>query len=191
MRFSAWDITFRIPAFETDYSRSYGLAGGRFDWIWERFGWITTDYDVNGASGPQDSASYVNIMSQRMYGPFIGIGQELYLGNSLAVSLDGSAATLLDVIKERAFYVLGDGSTESKRARDDYAIVPNLNASVNLWWYPIEGMQVKVGYDIYTFFNTQYMQQPVGFNAGGPDPSYKALPFRMVHGLHVGVGYAF
>ena len=190
-RFSNWDITGRFNVFESNYARSYATAGGRFAWFWDEFKWDVSDAESNGGIAPQDTANYRNIMSQRMYGPFIGFGQEMYLGNALAVSLDGSAAALLDVIKERAFYVLGDGSTESKRARDDYAIVPNLNASANVWWYPIEGMQVKFGYDIYTFFNTQYMQQPVGFNAGGPDPSYKALPFRMVHGLHVGVGYAF
>jgi hypothetical protein len=190
-RFVASDITYRQNVYETENTRSYAMAGGRFAWFWDEYKWNTTDTESNGSIGPQDQVNYHNIMSQRMYGPFVGVGNEVFIGNAFAASADLSGAALLDVIKERAAYTLGDGSITSKRARSDYAVVPNVDLTVNVWWYPIEGMQVKLGYDLYTFWNTQYMQQPIGFNAGGPDPSYKTEVFRMIHGIHVGVGYIF
>ena len=190
-RFDNWDIMARMPVLETDYSRSYALAGGRFAWIWERYGMRTVSLTNTGISGPQDAAVYTNIMSQRMYGPFVGTGNEIYLGSSFALSVDITAAALLNIIKERTKYELGDNSTESKRGRLEYTIVPNVNGSINLWWYPLEGVQIRAGYDLWSFFNTMYMQQPVGFNAGAIDAVYKHYPVRIYHGVNVGVGFSF
>jgi len=190
-RYTQWDITARMPVFESEYAKSYALGGGRFAWFWDEYKWDVVDTSVNGNTGPQDAANYHNIMSQRMYGPFIGLGNDIWLGNNFALSTEVSAAALLNVIKTRAAYVLGDNSTESKHAFEYYSIVPNLNANASIWWYPIEGMQVRFGYNLMTFFDTQYMQQPVGYNAASPDPSYKTLPFRMLQGFNIGVGYSF
>ncbi len=190
-RFDNWDITARMPVFETDYSRSYGLAGGRFAWIWERFSLRATDSDFSGASGAQDTALYVNIMSQRMYGPFVGTGHDVYLGKSFSASAEVTAAALYDIVKERASYELGDKSSRSKRGREDYSIVPNVNGSFNVSWFPIENIQIRAGYDIFSFFNTWFMQQPVGFNAAAPDPAYDHRGVRIYHGFHVGISAAF
>lgn len=190
-RFTNWDFIYRQNVFDSEYSRSFLLAGGRFAWFWDKFQWDVSSAQPNGGISPSDTANYTNIMSQRMYGPTVGVGNEIYLGNAFALSGNVTGAALLDVIRERAQYELADNSYLSKRSREDFAVVPNANASVDLWWYPLEGMQVRLGWDIYTFFFSQYMQAPVGFNAGGPDPSYKTLPFRMVQGFHFGIAYAF
>src|SRR5262249_39239980 len=42
-RYQQFDIGGRVPIFETDCWRSYGLVGFRFAWIWERFRWRTVD----------------------------------------------------------------------------------------------------------------------------------------------------
>jgi hypothetical protein len=190
-RYTQWDITYRCPVYQSELAFSYAMGGGRLAWFWDEFKWNTVDTSGTGSTGPEDAASYHNIMSQRMYGPFVGVGNDIYLGNAFALTAEVSAAALLDVIKTRAAYVLGDNSTASKHALSYYAIVPNLNASAYLTWYPIEGMQVRFGYNLFTFWNTQYMQQPVGFNAAAPDPSYKTLPFRMLQGFNVGLAYSF
>jgi len=49
------------------------------------------------------------------------------------------------VVKERVKYELGDRSTEAKRSHDEFTYVPNANANVNLWWYPIEGSRCGSG----------------------------------------------
>ena len=126
-----------------------------------------------------------------MYGPFVGCGHEIFVANQFSVSLDLTGAILLDVAKQRAKYELGDETVQSKWGREEFRLVPNANAAVNLWWYPIEGVQIRVGYQAMTFFNTLYMREPVGFNFGNIDPSYETKYFRLLHGFNVGIGFFF
>lgn len=190
-RFNNADITARMPVFDTEYAHTYAIAGGRFSWIWERYGWTTFSRDRSGRGTEQDASEYTNIISQRMYGPFIGVVNDVYLGNAFSLSGEVSGAVLYSVVKERAKYERLDAAVQSKRSRMDYTIVPNVNASIDLWWYPIQGVTVRAGYDLWSYFNTIYMQQPVGFNVGAIDPSYKHKAVRIFHGFHVGVGINF
>ena len=169
----------------------YGIAGGRFAWFFERFWWRSLSLDVSGNSQPQFAADYTNTLSQRMYGPFVGCGHEIFVANQFSISCDLTAAALLDVAKQRAKYELADKTIESKWGREEFRLVPNGNAQINLWWYPAEGVQIRVGYQAMTFFNTLYMLEPVGFNYGNIDPSYQIRYFRLIHGFNVGVGFFF
>lgn len=190
-RFTSADIGGRMPLFQTDYSRVYGKAGGRFAWFFERFQWITRSYDTDGLSNPQDAAFYTNTLSQRLYGPFVGCGHEIFLANQFSLSVDLDGAMLLGVVKERVSYELGDRSTRAKRSNNEWSLVPNANAAVNLWWYPIEGVQVRVGYQAQTYFNTRNMEEPIGFDMGAMDPRYDVQYFRLIHGFNFGVGLFF
>jgi hypothetical protein len=194
-RFTQSDIGMRTPLFATEYSSVYALAGGRFAWFFERFSWRTQDLDTTGNSDPTDVGNYTNTLSQRMYGLFVGAGHEVYLGNMFSASLDLTAAGLLAVEKGRAKYELGSTSayngTESKYGRDTFSLVPSGTAEFNLWFYPVEGVQMKLGYQAMTFFNTRYMEQPIGFNYGNIDPDYGVKWFRLVHGFNVGIGFFF
>lgn len=197
-RFTQAEVGGRVPMFQTEYSRVYGSAGGRFAWFFDRFQWRTVAYDNAGRALPQDVAWYTNTLSQRMYGPFVGCGHEIFLHNSFSLSTDLSAAALLDIQKERVKYkqetftAVGTlAPIQAKRGWNDYSLVPNANADINLWWYPVEGVQVRVGYSAQTFFNTRYMKEPVGFNYGAIDPEYDVKVFRIVHGINFGVGLFF
>jgi len=190
-RFQQFELGGRVPLFQTDYSRVYGLAGGRFDWFFERFTWRTVAYDASGNTGPQFRANYTNTLSQRLYGPFAGFGHEVFVANQFSLSLDLTGALLLGIVKERAKYELGDESTQAKRGVNEYSVVPNANAALNLWWYPIEGVQVRIGYQAMSFFNTKNMLDPIGFNYGAIDPVYETQVFRLIHGINVGVGLFF
>ncbi len=190
-RFTEWEIGARVPLYQTEYSRIYGLAGGRFDWIWERFQWWTTSFDILGQATSRDSARYNNTLSQRMYGPFFGCGHEVYLGKRFSLSLDVTGAMLIDIVKERVKYKLQSNEIQNKLSRDEWALVPSATAALNLWWYPIEGVQIRVGYNAWTFFNTVRMEQPIGFNYASIDPVYSVQVFRLIHGLNAGVGLFF
>jgi hypothetical protein len=196
-RFDQFDITGRIPLYETDCSRCYGLIGPRLVWFWERFKWRTIDVDVNGAQpdGGADSAVYTNIVSNRLYGVHLGGGDEFRLCDTpigtFSVSLDLQAALFADIVKERAKYERGDGETTSKRSRTEYKFVPELEGQVNFWWYPVEGIQVRVGYDANAFFNTVSSPYPVDFNYGRVDPGWKDGTFRFLDGITAGVGFIF
>lgn len=190
-RYQQAELGARIPVFQTDYSRVYGIAGGKFGWFFERFNWRTVSYDVNGNARSVDQAFYTNTLSQRLYGPMVGAGHEIFVSNQFSLSCDLTGALLLGIIKERVTYELGDKSNRAKRSHNEFALVPNANANLNLWWYPVEGVQVRVGYNALTYFNTQRMEEPVGFNVGAIDPKYDTQWFRYLHGVNVGLGLFF
>jgi hypothetical protein len=196
-RYDEYDIKGRIPMFESDWNRSYALMGARFAWIWERFRWQTFAYDANGNSGPQWQAVYSNVDSNRMYGPFIGCGDECRLGDTpigtFAISLDTTAAALLDIVKTRQSYERADRQTSSRHNTTMYEIVPEVTANLNLWWYPqgVEGMQLRVGYDLFAFFNTVGSPYPVAFNLAAPESQFQAGIFRFFDGFIAGIALSF
>lgn len=190
-RYSQAELGMRTPLFSTEHSSVYGLGGARFAWFFERFYWRTLDRDLNGVDSPVFAANYTNTLSQRMYGLFAGCGHEIYLGNMFSLSGDLTGAAFLNVVKGRAKYKLGDETTQSKYGRDTVTIVPSATAEVNLWMYPTEGVQLRIGYSALTFFNTRYMREPVGFNFSDINPNYDTKYFRLIHGFNVGIGFFF
>ncbi len=190
-RFTAGEVGARVPVLDTDFSRIYMLGGLKYAWFFERFRWRTVSADINGISFPSDVANYTNTLSQHLYGPFLGCGHEIYIGKRFSVSVDTTGSMLLDFNKERAKYELGDSTTQNKRSRNDFNLVPNANADLNLHWFPIEGVQMRVGYTAQTYFNTKYMKEPVAFDYGTIDPAYRDGYFRIVHGLNLGLGLFF
>lgn len=189
--FTYGELAARVPLLETEYSRVYGFAGLRYSWFFERFYWRTVGTDITGISLPQDVAIYTNTLSQRMYGPMVGCGHEVYLGKRFAAGLDVSGAALMNLAKERVKYKLGDETTQAKRKRIEYELVPNVNADFNLMWYPIEGVQLSAGYSFQTYWGTRYMKEPIAFNFGALDPAYNIKAFRYVSAFNFGVGFFF
>jgi hypothetical protein len=183
---------YRVPIAETEYYRCYGLIGPRFFWIWERFKWRTVSTDANGSSDPTDAAIYSNIVSNRMYGMHMGLGQDWYLGHGVGVSVDLEGAVMLDIIKERAEYALGEKDLPpiSKRSITAYETVPEIQAKLDLWWYPHEAIQLRLGYEVMGFFNTRASRTPVDFNWGAINPGYDNI-FRYFHGFNAGVALVF
>jgi len=203
-RFDNWDLAGRFPVFETENARSYAIAGGRFSWIWERFEWRTVKPElvidtINNAFGFQPTADstarYDNTLSQRMYGPMIGVGHEVILysgpGGSFGLGTELTASALLNIVKERAKFEREDKGTEAKRSWNEINLVPNLDWAINLTWQPVDGITFRAGYNIFNYFNTIYMDQPVSFNVGAIDPGYDKKLWRCIHGVNVGVAFVF
>lgn len=198
-RFDNYDLAGRMPVFETENARSYAIAGARFAWIWERFQWRTSNLNYTGdstsgfqvESSPQFAATYSNALSQRMYGPMFGAGHEVYLGSGFGIGCETTLAPLLDVAKQRAKYERDDRTTQSKRSWIDNTVTLNANIAVNVTWQPFEGMTLRAGWNAYNFFNTYYMEKPVGFNQGAIDPVYGTQVYRLLHGLNVGLAYTW
>lgn len=140
---------------------------------------------------PQDVATYSNIVSNRMYGPMIGCGGEYWLGHGFSFTLDLRAGLLVDFVKERAKYERGDQYIARGRSRNEYAIVPELDAMAAVMWYPIEGVSMRVGYDAMSFFNTISSPRPVDFNYGAVAPAWEKNTFRLIDGIQAGIGIVF
>ena len=186
------DITYRHSVYETEDHRFYGMIGPSFAWFWERFKWRTADFDNTGVAIPADTAIYSNTVSNRMYGVKVGCGHERYLGHGFAVSLDIYGGAYLDVVKKRVKFERGDRNAgpERKRSRTDFTVAGMLQGNVNLHWYPIEGVQMRLGYDVMTFFNTIASPRPVDFDYSAVNPRFEHV-FRILDGLQLGVGLVF
>ncbi len=195
-KFQQYEITWRDTIFETENYRSTYTVGPRFAWIWEKFQWVTKDLDLTGQGGPLDTAIYNNIDSNRMYGPFAGFGQECYLGHGFACQVDVQAALLLDVIRERQQYTTGaryglpQPTAESKRTQTQWNPVPEINGNINLVWYPLPSVQVRLGYNAMAFFNTVSAPRPIDFNYGSLTAPYQST-FRLFDGLNLGLAILF
>jgi hypothetical protein len=126
-----------------------------------------------------------------MWGPTIGCGSEWYLGWGFSAMLDLRATLHVDVVKERARYEREDRYIANKRARREYVFVPELDALANICWYPFEGIEVRVGYDLFNFFNTVAAQHPVDFNYGALAPPWDKGVYRMIDGFTAGIGFVF
>jgi hypothetical protein len=195
-RYDQVEIRGRIPLFGDDCNRTYWYVGPRMAWLWENFKWRTVAFDLNsGNAGQDDVAIYSNIVSQRFYGAFCGAGYEWYKGNTpvgaFALSFEFDAAILADIVKERAKYERGDFAIAAQRARTDYTIVPELQGNVNLWWYPIQAVQLRLGYNVLALFNTVAAEDPVSFNYGGLDPPWVKGKTRFLDGFNAGIGISF
>jgi hypothetical protein len=184
----------RTPIFYNDeYGyRMYCTNGPRFFWIWERFYWRTVNQNPDGTADATQVAIFTNIVSNRMYGWFVGCGNEWYIGHGLACSLDLEATGYLDIVKERAKYELGDKFLpgQIKRAKTDYTVVPEVSATFNLTWFPLENVELRLGYDFMAFFNTIAAQHPVSFDVGALDPAWERQA-RWFDGFQCGVCISF
>jgi hypothetical protein len=196
-RFDMADITIRYPLCENENCgwRMYGLCGFRMVWFWERFRWETDAADVNGLTAPDDIANYTNVVSNRMYGLHIGLGNEWELCDTplgaVAFSMDLGGALFADFVKARAKYELGDLSASAQRNRNFFELVPELQAKLSLWWYPYQSVQARLSYDVLAFFNTVAAPNPVDFNMGAMAPPWEDGVFRFIHGLSIGVAWSF
>jgi hypothetical protein len=190
-RYDEANVMGRVQFFQDDCLRCYGLAGGRFAWIWERFQLRAVSADFNGNSRPEDVAMYSNTVSNRMYGPFIGTGFERYLCYGFAIGLEGQAALLLDVAKERARLERGDKAIALKKSATQFAVTPEVSANAQMYWYPVEGIQIRAGYNFACFFNTLAAQDPIAFDARNFDPNWSNRATRFLDGFNAGVGFIF
>lgn len=190
-RFDLGEFSARIPIAMTDNHRYYGLVGPRLVTMFERFKWRTVDADLGGQASELTTAYYTNTVSNRLYGVHAGCGHDWFLGDTpagaFAMTLDVQGAMYLDFAKGRAKYEIGDRSTAASRARNMWSLVPGVEASLKLWWFPWEAIQLSVGYDFISFFNTWASPQPIDFNYGAIDPEYRSGTLRYLHGLRWGV----
>jgi len=197
-RFTQQDLTYRVPVRQDDMSRINVTVGERFAWIWERFLWRTVSQDFLGRSAANDVAIFANIVSNRMYGPTLGCEYELWLGRAFAVTVHVDGAGYLDVVKERAQFALADRTTEAKRQVVEYTFAPALNGELHLDWFPIEGIQVRVGWNSVAFFNTVNAPNPLpytpdgtGIDFGNLNGHWQRKAIRYLDGIDVGLAITF
>ena len=193
-RFDQWEMTWRVPMQESECWRTYGMVGPRLVSMWERFKWRVVHPETDGTVLAEDVAIFSNVVSNRLYGFHVGVGNEWMLGDgpagAFSLSLDLQAALFFNFMKGRPKYELGDGSTAASHPRNLASVVPEVEGTINLWWYPYEGIICRFGYDAMAFFNTFSSPRPVDFNMGIITPPYERT-IRTFDGFNLGVGIIF
>lgn len=204
-RFDMVDVLARIPVLETENYRNYGLFGPRGIVMWERFNWRTVDVGLPGANSAVDSngfatgnaggntiANYSNTVSNRLYGMFLGCGNEFRLGDTpigtFSLYADINAALYLDFVKGRAQYRLEDRSMALGFKRNMFTLAPGFDGRIGFQWYIYEAITIRLGYNYLALFNTVASPVPVDFNVGAPRPEYLKGQYRSFEGLDFGVG---
>jgi hypothetical protein len=191
-RAEQFTITYRKPFYETDCYRASALVGPRYFWIQDKFRWTTTDIDtLSGQTAPQFVGIYNNEVDNNMYGFYTGLQQEWYLGWGLAAMLNLNGGLFLDSVKEAVDYERGDrGGPRNKRSRRLWQVVPEVQVTPSVMWYPLEGVQVKLGYDIFAFFNTIASPNPIDFNYSSINPGYSSTT-RIFNGFQATIALIF
>ena len=194
-RFDIYQINVRVPIVQTDSYRSYGLFGPRIVWIWDRFSWRTVDVDTLGNSGPDTTAIYSNMVSNRMYGVHAGFGNDWFLGNTpigaFSFEFDIEGGMYVDLAKTHVAYERADRHVSSSRGRRFFALVPGAEIRTGVKWYVWEGITIDLGYDIQAYFNTLASPKPVDFNLSSVDPQFEHIAVRWFHGMRFGVTFSF
>jgi hypothetical protein len=203
-RFQEWEITYRQTICETEDYRLNGLVGPRYSWIWDHFRWTSTTFGDSGlgdlsdirafaATTPDDVALYDNIVSNSMWGVHAGCQAECYLGHGFVLMGEAQTALFADAVHEIATYTLENkfvGLAENKRSKKTWNIVPELQGSLNLSWYPWEFIEVRAGYQVMCFFNTIASPRPIDFDYSNLAPHYSTST-RLFDGFNIGFSLTF
>ncbi|MCS7047209.1 MAG: hypothetical protein NZO58_12700 [Gemmataceae bacterium] len=194
-RFDMVTLTARVPIWQTDVGRVYGLMGPRIIVMWDRFRWRTVDLDDQGNGTAANNAVYSNIVSNRFYGVLLGCGQEWFLGDvpvlgGFSFSLDVAGSLYGDWVKGRVRWEREDRATSASRARNFFQVAPGVEAKASIWWYPWEAVQVRIGYNVLALFNTIASERPIDFDMGVINPGFNAT-HRVLNGFDIGISFVF
>ena len=185
------ELTFRLPVMQTECARTTMFMGPRYIYVLEHFRLRTVDQDLDGNISPLDTAYYDNEWRNMLYGGQIGMSHERYLGQGFACSIDGRVGLFADYRKTRVKVQRGDiEELAVQRTRDDLGVSPMFQLGAYLWYYPFEGVQMRIGYEFLGIFNVRRSEQPVAFNVGQLDPEFKDI-FLRFDGLVMGVALIF
>ncbi len=191
-RFDLVEMLARVPIVEGENYRSYGQFGPRGIVMWERFKWRTVDASNTGSAGGNTIADYSNVVSNRLYGMFVGSGNEFRLGDNhigtFSFFFDANVALYGDFVKGRARYELEDQSIAYTYSRNLFTLAPGFDAKIGFQWYIYEAITIRLGYNYLGIFNTVASPEPVDFNMGGARPRFPNGQFRGFTGLDFGIG---
>jgi hypothetical protein len=193
-RFQQWELVYRWVVHETEDTRISGIIGPRYAWFWEKYQLRSVNFTADGGGGGlSDTGLYSAISSNRMYGVTAGAQCEQYLGHGFACIYEGRASTFLNSVKQRGKFETANkygGDPSSKFARREFTLVPELQGSIGLMWFPTETIQLEFKYEGMVFFNTLATQRPMAFDYLKPRPDWQST-IRWLHGFQVAVGTHF
>jgi hypothetical protein len=188
--YSSAELNFRFPVYQDDYYRSYAICGLRNIHMQEKLSFRSVDQDIFGQELPQWSATYINKVDNTLWGLQCGGGNELYIGKGWAVSVEGRLGIFGDDVQEAVQVERGDLEFSISHRRTDTTVVPMFQAAGYLWWYPVEGVQLRAGYEVMGLIGMMRSPHPVDFNMGTLQPEFKRQ-LLWLDGFNVGISFIF
>jgi hypothetical protein len=125
-----------------------------------------------------------------MYGLQVGSGNEVYLDKGWAISVEGRVGIFGDFVTEKTKIERGDLEYTTSHKRVDTGIVPMFQGAGYLYYYPIEGIQLRAGYEYLGLIGVKRSPHQVDFNAGTLQPEFKDKFFRL-DGFTAGISFIF
>lgn len=189
-KFHSGELNARVPLYQGEDVRTYAKGGFRYLSMYERFKLRVADQDVDGNISPEDVLLYTTKQRNHYYGGQAGLGSEVYIFSGWAVSgevLVGMAgqASKTTVTIDREDYLVGLERSDSR-----VNITPFFQGGAYLWWYPIEGVQFRVGYEYMGIVGSRRATQPIDFNIGRMEPNVKNT-YLSFDGVTLGLALIF
>jgi hypothetical protein len=184
------ELNFRLPVTQTENTRCYAIVGPRYVFVREVFDWRIVDADIVGDLLAENVVNYTNAAESKLYGVQAGLGSEAYIHQGFALSLEGRAGIFANAFNGHVKYLRGDEAVVVQRVHNDTELCPMVQAGGYLWWYPVEGIQIRMGYEFLGFFNMPRSSDPVDFNVGSLSPEFEE-EFLFIHGASLGIAFIF
>jgi hypothetical protein len=189
-KFSSGELNARVPVYQGEDTRTYAKGGFRYINMWERFGLRVADQDVDANIAPENVFTYKTTLQNRFYGAQGGFGSEAYLFNGFAVSGEVLCGVAGQTSKATINIDRQDGFIALKRTDSKINVTPFFSGGVYLWWYPIEGIQFRAGYEYMGVVGARRATQPIDFNFSRLEPNIKNT-YLSFDGFTLGVAFIF
>lgn len=184
-QFATGELNARVPIFQGEVTRTYGTGGFRYIYLQERYRMYVDDLDIDGNF---TTMRYTNRVKNRYFGAQAGLGSEAYLGSGWAVSVEVKGGVLAE--NSQAETEITDFFSSFDRSDNQFGVAGMATGSVYLWWYPIEGIQLRCGYEYMGLFGVRRSPNPIDYDLGRLRPVYENK-YLQVDGFTVGVGFVF
>ncbi len=189
-RFASSELNMRVPIFQGEVTRTYWTGGLRYMGSEERYRLRIVDFDINSNAGPDSWMVYSNKIKNHYYGVQSGLGTEAYLGYGFAFSVDAKVGVAAENSKANVEVERGDGLYSLKHSNNQFQVAPIVQGGAYVWWYPIEGVQLRAGYEFLGIFNARRSPNPIDFDLGRLQPKYENM-FMSIDGFTLGVAFIF
>lgn len=189
-RFANFELNGRVPILQTEVTRTYGTGGFRYIGTEERYRLRMVDLDLDGFSNPINDMTYQNKIRNHMYGPQVGTGSEIYINNGFSLSLQAKVGVMAVTSKASTSIKRGDALAEYKHVENETTVGTMFEGGAYLWWYPIEGIQLRVGYEYLGIVGVRRSTHPVDFDLGKLQPIMRNT-YMSVDGFTAGIAFIF
>lgn len=186
--FYNYELNIRFPTYLVDIFRTYSTAGLRYLRSFERFELISEDTNMDGSG--LVVGRYRNRWTNNLFGVQGAYGAELYLGYGFAINGEIRGGLFYDDFSSRTEVTVDGSALILRRTRNDANLSPMLGTGIYLWWYPIDNVVIRVGYEFTGFFNVMRSTEPIDFNLGRLDPTVRGTLLRF-DGFTAGIAFRF